>query len=57
MSKCSHRSLKIWTEKDRCSWVECQYCFIKGPKKHSITLALLAWVVYLADIPKAARRA
>lgn len=47
--KCVHRKLDILTEKDRCSWVVCRTCKKSGPKKHSMTLALLAWIVSLAN--------
>jgi hypothetical protein len=50
--RCSHRSLIIHTEKDRCSWVECTKCKAAGPAKHSITLALLAWIIKAADQPR-----
>jgi hypothetical protein len=50
---CRHRILHIHTEDDRCSWVQCVDCKVRGPKKHSITLALLAWIVFLgSDHPK-----
>lgn len=42
---CRHRKLSVKTEADRCSWVECQGCGKKGPKKHSYMLALVAWAV------------
>lgn len=46
---CSHRKLTILTESDRCSWVVCNSCGKHGPSKHSITLALLAWIVSTGD--------
>lgn len=50
---CQHKLLQVRTESDRCSWIQCDTCKVKGPKKHSVTLALLAWVLYLAnDHPK-----
>lgn len=53
MARCTHRTLAIGTEKDRCSWVQCARCGLEGPRKHSQTLALLAWIVFLAsDHPK-----
>jgi hypothetical protein len=51
--RCTHRMLWLDTEKDRCTWVLCTKCGLKGPKKHSQTLALLAWILFLAnDHPK-----
>jgi hypothetical protein len=47
--RCAHRHLKVLTEKDRCSWVVCQGCRKKGPKKHSVLLALVAFAVCIAD--------
>lgn len=46
--RCTHRHLTVRTEKDRCSWVECE-CGLKGPNKHSYTLALLAWALKLTN--------
>jgi hypothetical protein len=47
--KCEHRVLVIDSEPDGCTWVLCQVCGKTGPHKHSITLALLAWIVRLSD--------
>lgn len=47
--RCAHRALAIMTEKDRCSWVVCQRCRKRGPKKHSIVMALVAFAVALGD--------
>ncbi len=47
--RCTHRTLLLQTEKDRCTWVECGSCGKCGPKKHSQTLALLAWIVHLGN--------
>lgn len=53
LANCAHRVLEIRTEKDRCSWVECCHCDLRGPKKHSVLLALLAWAVFISsDHPK-----
>lgn len=50
---CKHKVLLIRTEKDRCSWVECGDCKVESPKKHSVTLALCAWIVFASnDHPK-----
>lgn len=50
---CRHRVLHVMTERDRCTWVECLKCGEVGPKKHSVTLALLAWILFLSsDHPK-----
>ena len=51
--RCTHRILRLQTERDRCTWVQCITCGVEGPAKHSQTLALLAWIVFLAnDHPK-----
>jgi|GEM_PF-4249347 len=47
--RCAHKLLAVRTERDRCTWIECQTCRAKGPKKHSVTLALCAWIVYLSN--------
>jgi hypothetical protein len=59
MKKCHHKILLIRTERDRCSWVECvDQCGVSGPKKHSVTLALCAWILFLAnDHPKRRKHA
>lgn len=44
-----HRHILVKTEKDRCSWVQCVSCGKRGPHKHSITLALIAWALKLTD--------
>lgn len=49
MSRCTHRALTLRTESDRCTWVVCDRCGKAGPSKHSQTLALLAWIVSLAN--------
>jgi hypothetical protein len=53
---CSHRQLEIKTEKDRCSWVKCKGCRKRGPKKHSVVMALMAFAVSLGDRHPRARR-
>ena len=52
MRRCTHRTLIIRTERDRCSWVQCSRCKIRGPHKHSVVLAMLAWLVKIADPPR-----
>lgn len=47
--RCYHRVIQIFTEADRCSWVECVRCGKTGPKKHSYLLAILAWGLHLAN--------
>jgi hypothetical protein len=47
--RCSHRLIQVYTEKDRCSWVHCVQCDKEGPKKHSYTLALLAWALHVCN--------
>lgn len=47
--KCRHWVLELHTEADRCTWVVCAMCGKMGPKKHSQTLALLAWIVHLGN--------
>jgi hypothetical protein len=47
--RCPHRRLVLLTEEDRCTWVVCDVCKKTGPRKHSQTLALLAWIVHLAN--------
>lgn len=47
--RCSHRALRVHTESDRCSWVECILCKKEGPKKHSYILALIAFAMKTAD--------
>lgn len=55
--RCTHRHLSLETEKDRCTWVRCISCNLAGPAKHSQTLALLAWIVFIAnDHPKRRKR-
>lgn len=56
--KCSHSALlHIRTEPDGCYWIECGACEKTGPAKHSVTLALLAWIVSLANKhPRISRR-
>jgi hypothetical protein len=50
---CRHKTLGINTERDRCTWISCAHCGVKGPKKHSIALALCAWILFIAnDHPK-----
>lgn len=43
--RCTHRQIRIRTERDRCSWVECMRCSVVGPKKHTYTHAVLAFLV------------
>lgn len=45
----NHRHILVKTEKDRCSWVQCVSCKKRGPHKHSMTLALIAWALKLTD--------
>lgn len=47
--RCTHRLLRVMTEKDRCSWGKCLNCGLEGPKKHSYTLALMAWALFLTS--------
>lgn len=47
---CRHRLIEIKTERDACSWVRCKQCSKTGPKKHSYTLALLAWALHLVNM-------
>lgn len=50
---CKHKLLSVNTERDRCTWIRCKTCGVSGPKKHSVALALCAWIVYLSnDHPK-----
>lgn len=46
---CKHKLLAVCTERDRCTWIECCHCGVKGPKKHSVALAMCAWIVYLSN--------
>lgn len=49
---CTHRVLKVMTEADGCSWVKCYadpHCRKRGPKKHSVQLAIIAFGVSLSD--------
>ncbi len=41
--RCAHRELVVKTEKDRCNWVLCKGCKKRGPKKHSVMLAIMAF--------------
>jgi len=47
--ECSHRILRVRTEADRCSWVECMGCGKTGPKKHSYLLGVVAWLATLGN--------
>lgn len=47
--RCTHRKIEVKTERDRCSWVCCMKCGKTGPKKHTYGMALLAWVLHLAN--------
>ena len=49
MKRCLHRALRVRTERDRCSWVECTVCKKQGPKKHSYVLAVLAWAFHVLN--------
>lgn len=49
MARCTHRMLVLRTERDRCTWVQCLSCHKAGPKKHSQTMALLAWILHLGN--------
>jgi polyferredoxin len=51
--RCQHRVLIVAREKDRCSFVKCRSCGKVGPKKHSYGLALVAWIVCVADRSRA----
>lgn len=55
MKRCAHRYIEIKTEKDRCSWGVCCRCKLKGPKKHSVTLALIAFALAMTDMNPRAR--
>lgn len=46
---CRHRHLVIPSEDDGCFWVQCVDCLKTGPHKNSISMAILAWVVSLAN--------
>lgn len=48
-SRCKHRVIYVETEDDRCSWVVCSFCGKKGPRKHSYTLALIAWALHVCN--------
>lgn len=55
--RCSHRKLEIKTERDRCSWVVCRSgCRKRGPKKHSVVMAIMAFAVSLGDQHPRSRR-
>lgn len=41
--RCTHRVLRVRTEKDGCSWVECLTCRKTGPCKHSYMLAVICF--------------
>lgn len=41
---CKHNRLTIKTEADGCSFVSCQDCRKRGPKKHSRRLAFLRFL-------------
>lgn len=47
--RCTHRSITVRTERDRCSWVHCDQCDKEGPRKHSYTLALIAWALKVVN--------
>lgn len=47
--RCSHRFLTVLTEKDRCSWVVCNGCDKRGPRKHSYMLALICFATSTVD--------
>jgi hypothetical protein len=42
---CLHRNITVKTERDGCSWVQCQDCPKKGPCKHGYFAALVAYAV------------
>lgn len=46
---CMHRNWTICDEDDGCYWVECSWCGKRGPHKHSLAIAVMAWIVRLAD--------
>lgn len=48
-TRCTHRILEIRTESDKCVWIACRRCELVGPAKHSVTLALLAWIMVLSN--------
>lgn len=54
--RCTHRWLRVLTERDRCSWVTCDQCGKTGPKKHSYLLALVAWALHTVNQHPRARR-
>lgn len=56
VTRCAHRELRVRSEEDRCSWVECQKCGKRGPRKHSIIMALVAFAVSLGDQHPRAKR-
>lgn len=56
MKKCTHRSIEVKTESDRCNWVQCKSCRKRGPKKHSYMLALVAFAVATVDQHPRTRR-
>ena len=39
MKACTHTRREVRTEEDGCSFVQCQRCPARGPKRHSIRLA------------------
>lgn len=47
--RCAHRNLEVKTEKDRCNWVRCRDCKKRGPKKHSVMLALVAFALAITS--------
>lgn len=48
---CKHTVLVVKTERDGCFWVKCgmKNCRVRGPKKHSKQLAIIAFGVSLSD--------
>lgn len=50
MAGCLHRTLRVRTERDHCSWVQCSSCGKEGPAKHSYVLALLAWALHTVNM-------
>lgn len=37
---CKHRVVKKMTEADGCYWLQCARCGGRGPKRHSLRLAV-----------------
>lgn len=37
---CRHVRVEVATEADGCRWVRCRDCGARGPKRHSVVLAV-----------------